>query len=130
MGGGGVAQAPLGAFGVPPPQHSPQGGRELSFPVMSQTPILARLVRITGRVQGVGYRAWTVREATTRGLEGWVRNRPDGSVEALFVGPEAVVGEMIECCRGGPRHAAVSSVQTIDIEPPPGIRGFHQRPTA
>ncbi len=48
-----------------------------------------RHVTITGRVQGVGYRAWVHEHANARGLEGWVRNRRDGSVEAMFVGPEA-----------------------------------------
>ena len=96
---------------------------------MSDNASIARLLRISGRVQGVGFRAWTVREATTRGLQGWVRNRQDGSVEALFIGPETVVNAMIEACRGGPRHAVVTSVQSTEIEPPPDIHGFHQRPT-
>ena len=70
-----------------------------------------RQVVITGRVQGVGYRAWVDHVATTRDLEGWVRNRRDGSVEALFAGPEEVVVAMIEACRRGPSSARVESVQ-------------------
>jgi acylphosphatase len=69
-----------------------------------------RRVLIQGVVQGVGYRAWVEREANARDLEGWVRNRRDGSVEALFAGPAAVVTEMIAACRQGPRMAKVATV--------------------
>ncbi len=87
-----------------------------------------RLVRIRGRVQGVWYRAWTVEEATRRGLRGWVRNRRDGSVEALFHGEVVVVEEMIELCRRGPRLARVESISSeATAEEPP--RGFEQRST-
>jgi acylphosphatase len=68
-------------------------------------------VRIRGRVQGVWYRGWTEEEATRRGLRGWVRNRRDGSVEALFAGPAAVVNDMIEACRRGPPAARVETVE-------------------
>jgi acylphosphatase len=68
-------------------------------------------VRIRGRVQGVWYRGWTEEEATRRGLRGWVRNRRDGSVEALFAGPAALVNDMIEACRRGPPAARVESVE-------------------
>ena len=54
-----------------------------------------RLVMITGRVQGVGYRAWVDHQARNHNLEGWVRNRRDGSVEALFAGPPVLVSEMV-----------------------------------
>jgi acylphosphatase len=67
-------------------------------------------VMITGRVQGVGYRAWVEYQATASGLDGWVRNRRDGSVEALFAGPPALVGEMVALCRHGPPGARVESV--------------------
>jgi len=91
---------------------------------------ISRLVRISGRVQGVGYRAWAVREATTRGLAGWVRNRRDGSVEALFVGPEEAVAKMIEACRLGPRLAEVATVRVEIVTPgAPGASHFTQRPT-
>src|SRR4051812_21840642 len=69
-----------------------------------------RQVTIRGRVQGVGFRYWTRRAATARGLEGWVRNRRDGSVEAVFSGPEETVADMIELCRRGPAGARVDKV--------------------
>ena len=59
-------------------------------------------LRITGRVQGVGYRAWAMRPRRALGLRGWVRNRADGSVEALVIGDEAAVARMVEACREGP----------------------------
>ena len=65
---------------------------------------------ISGRVQGVGFRAFVEREAHRHGLEGWVRNRRDGTVEALFVGPPAPVVEMIEVCRRGPFAARVDAL--------------------
>jgi acylphosphatase len=70
-----------------------------------------RHVTVRGRVQGVGYRAWVEYQARLRQLEGWVRNRRDGSVEAVFAGPEHVVSEMISACRRGPSAARVDSVQ-------------------
>jgi acylphosphatase len=68
-------------------------------------------VRIRGRVQGVWYRGWTEGEAARRGLRGWVRNRRDGSVEALFCGPAALVQEMVEACWKGPPSARVEAVE-------------------
>src|SRR5260370_16550560 len=79
---------------------------------MSET---IRHVTIRGRVQGVGYRAWLEEQAMARDLEGWVRNRRDGSVEALFAGPADVVSEMIAVCRRGPPSARGEAVQE---EPP------------
>jgi acylphosphatase len=70
-----------------------------------------RQVTITGRVQGVGYRAWVDYRARSHDLEGWVRNRRDGSVEALFAGPAEEVSEMVAECRRGPTSARVKSVQ-------------------
>ena len=88
----------------------------------------ARLVRIRGKVQGVWYRSWTVEQAMLRGLRGWVRNRQDGSVEALFAGEAAAIEEMIAVCRRGPRHARVDSIASEPTaEQPPA--GFEQRPT-
>jgi acylphosphatase len=84
---------------------------------------------IQGRVQGVSYRYWTVTEATARGLDGWVRNRRDGSVEALVSGPAAAVGEMVEACRRGPRAARVSDID-LHEETTRAERGFRQLPTA
>ncbi len=86
-------------------------------------------VRIRGRVQGVAFRAWTMDEAIGRGLRGWVRNRRDGSVEAVFAGEPALVEDMVEACRRGPPAARVASV---DREPAadPGGSGFHLLETA
>lgn len=67
-------------------------------------------VVIRGRVQGVGYRAWVEHQARTHGLEGWVRNRRDGSVEALFSGPAEVVVKMTALCQRGPSSARVETV--------------------
>jgi acylphosphatase len=68
-------------------------------------------VTITGRVQGVGYRAWVDHQARAHAVEGWVRNRRDGRVEALFAGPADVVADLIAKCRRGPSSARVDAVQ-------------------
>jgi acylphosphatase len=70
-----------------------------------------RQVTVRGRVQGVGYRAWVEHRARAHGVEGWVRNRRDGSVEALFAGPADVVADMVALCRRGPASARVEAVQ-------------------
>ena len=67
-------------------------------------------VAIRGRVQGVGYRAFVEREALAAGLEGWVRNCHDGSVEAVFCGPAEIVAKMIGTCRRGPYAARVDAL--------------------
>ena len=67
-------------------------------------------LRISGGVQGVGFRAFVADEAETRGLDGWVRNRTDGSVEAVITGDEKMLDEMLEACRRGPRGAHVENV--------------------
>jgi acylphosphatase len=69
-----------------------------------------RRVAIRGRVQGVGYRAWIEHRAKRYGLQGWVRNRRDGSVEAVFEGTEDVVTNMVASCRRGPSSARVDDV--------------------
>lgn len=69
-----------------------------------------RRVMIRGRVQGVGYRAWVEHQARRLGLKGWVRNRRDGSVEAVFEGAEETVANMIASCRNGPPSARVDEV--------------------
>jgi len=74
----------------------------------------AVLLRITGRVQGVGYRAWAIEVATRLRVRGWVRNRADGSVEALVIGGEDRVAAMIEACRVGPFAARVSEIAVSD----------------
>ncbi len=73
-----------------------------------------RHVVIRGRVQGVGFRAWTEYTALERGIQGWVRNRRDGSVEALLVGPPDVVDAMVAACRDGPRGARVDAIDQRD----------------
>ena len=67
-------------------------------------------VVVRGRVQGVGYRAFVEHEARQRGLHGWVRNRRDGSVEAVFAGPRTAVEAVIEVCRRGPLSARISAL--------------------
>ena len=86
----------------------------------SPAAIKAVRVRIRGRVQGVFFRAWTVEEATRLGLEGWVRNRADGSLEALFSGPRATVDGMVEACREGPPFAVITRIEISAAAPPPG----------
>ncbi|CAN7214865.1 acylphosphatase [Neorhizobium sp. LjRoot104] len=71
----------------------------------------AAMVRITGRVQGVGFRAWTCGEAEQLGLTGWVRNEPDGSVVALITGSPAGISQMLERFRHGPPGASVSGAE-------------------
>lgn len=70
-------------------------------------------VRIEGRVQGVGYRAWTDRTARGLGLAGWVRNRHDGAVEAVLQGPPEAVREMLRQCERGPAAARVTRVEIV-----------------
>ncbi|TXL74597.1 acylphosphatase [Vineibacter terrae] len=90
--------------------------------------IIAVQARIRGRVQGVGFRDWTVRRARALGLRGWVRNRVDGSVEALFVGPRPIVDHMLADCRRGP---SLARVDAVDAEPAiaPALDGFAHKPT-
>lgn len=80
--------------------------------------MIARLLAISGRVQGVGYRDWLVREARPRGLRGWVRNRADGSVQALVAGDPGSVQAMIAACHRGPLLARVTAVAEAPAEPP------------
>jgi acylphosphatase len=86
-------------------------------------------LRVSGRVQGVGYRAWAIEMAERMGLRGWVRNRADGSVEALVTGDDAAVAAMIAACRDGPFAARVSSVAVSEAEDD-GSEGFRPRATA
>lgn len=85
-------------------------------------------VRVRGRVQGVGYRAWVDGEARRLGLTGTVRNRTDGSVEAVFCGPGAAVDAMIALCRKGPRAASVTSIETFEVSG--RYSGFEILPTS
>jgi acylphosphatase len=81
-------------------------------------------VRIEGRVQGVYYRAWTYDTARSLGLDGWVRNAKDGSVEAVFSGPPEIVEDMLKRCADGPRDAKVTAVTITDEggSPPSGFK--------
>ena len=90
---------------------------------------IAIRVVIEGRVQGVWYRGWTVEQARGRALIGWVRNRKDGSVEAVFCGAQAQVRAMIEACRQGPPAAQVEAIRETS-EPLVEGEGFQQLPTA
>jgi len=76
-----------------------------------------RHVVIRGRVQGIGYRAWAEVTALERGLEGWVRNRRDGSVEAVFGGPDNDVAAMIAQCRRGPPGAWIETIDQREAMP-------------
>ncbi len=84
-------------------------------------------VVISGRVQGVWFRSWMEQQAVRRGLDGWVRNCRDGSVEAVFQGEDAVVDAMIEACRDGPQFAAVTGVEQHSYDEPVAP-GFVVRP--
>ena len=88
--------------------------------------VVYRIV-LSGRVQGVGFRAWTERTARSLGLSGWVRNLRDGRVEAVFAGPSDVVDDMIARCRRGPDHARVEVLERHEesVAPP---QGFQIRP--
>jgi acylphosphatase len=84
---------------------------------------------VEGRVQGVGYRWWTMQRAQRLGLDGWVRNLADGSVEILAIGPDEAVGRLAEACRSGPSSAAVTSVERTPAADD-GSQGFGERATA
>lgn len=84
---------------------------------------------IVGKVQGVWYRAWTEREATAHGLDGWVRNRSTGAVEAVLAGPPTQVTAMITACHDGPPDALVTDIRVSDYAESVGT-GFSVRDTA
>ena len=86
-------------------------------------------ILVSGRVQGVAYRAWAVQEARRRGLSGWVRNRRDGTVEAVLQGPEHEVEMMIVACRRGPPLAHVADIAR-EAFAEAVAPGFAQLPTA
>ncbi len=93
---------------------------------------MSRVVRlaIVGRVQGVGYRDWAVKKGRRLGLSGWVRNRIDGSVEAVVAGEEAAVARMIEACRRGPPLAQVDRIDETAADAADLPSDFTRRPTA
>ncbi len=91
--------------------------------------MIAKRLLISGRVQGVGYRDWLVDKARELGVSGWVRNRMDGSLEALVAGEVAAVEEVCRLCRRGPRLAEVSSI-VEDLADLPAEPGFYRVATA
>ena len=86
----------------------------------------ARKLRVTGRVQGVFFRAWTCDQGRELGLAGWVRNCDDGSVQAHIEGDAAAVGQLAERIRQGPPSARVEEVEVEEVEPE-GLSGFAVR---
>lgn len=88
--------------------------------------MIRRRVVVHGLVQGVFFRDSTRREAAARGVAGWVRNRPDGTVEAVFEGEPGAVQALVEFCRRGPRRAQVERLE-VSEEPPEGLRSFEVR---
>ncbi len=90
---------------------------------------MACRARIFGRVQGVWFRGWTIEEAGRLGLSGWVRNRRDGSVEAVFAGAAEVIETMLERCLEGPPMAAVERIERSATDEVVDA-GFRQLPTA
>lgn len=90
--------------------------------------MIAKRLTIHGRVQGVGFRAWMVATAIRLALAGWVRNRPDGTVEALVEGNAAAVEELLRLCRRGPPAASVTLIHE-DLVEPEELIGFQARPS-
>lgn len=87
----------------------------------------AAQLRITGRVQGVSYRASTRTTAVELQLTGWVRNEPDGSVTAWAQGPQGKLDALVAWCREGPQYASVKTVETVWVDEDAGLRGFEIR---
>ena len=79
--------------------------------------MIARHISVSGRVQGVFFRAWTRERAEALGLTGWIRNCPDGHVEAHVEGEDSLVEQMLELLRRGPPAAQVENLRTWDVEP-------------
>jgi acylphosphatase len=90
---------------------------------LPETDAVRARVRVEGRVQGVFFRTEAQSRARTRGVAGWIRNDPDGSVEALFEGPRTAVESLVDWCRRGPRGALVDDVR-VAWEDPVGEEGF------
>jgi acylphosphatase len=85
-----------------------------------------RHVIVSGEVQGVSFREAARRRATEAGVSGWIENRSDGRVEAVFEGPAQAVDELVEFCREGPTAASVDDVD-VQTEEPEGLTGFDAR---
>jgi len=91
--------------------------------------MIARIIRITGRVQGVMFRDWTVQAARAIGVSGWVRNRTDGSVEVYAAGEPALIDRLVDRLHEGSPASRVDRVDAWDAQMQP-VDGFTQRPTA
>jgi acylphosphatase len=89
---------------------------------------VALLITLTGRVQGVGLRGFIRRIATRLCLDGWVRNRSDGSVEIMAIGERVTIERLIQACKGGPPLAQVAELTMRDAEDD-GSKGFSESPT-
>ena len=95
---------------------------------MTHSNTICLRVFISGKVQGVGYRYSTVQKAQELGLRGWVRNRLDGRVEAIFAGPDPLITKMLQWCHQGPRSAKVIDV-TVETLEPQRYQGFEVKET-
>lgn len=97
--------------------------------VGTDDPVIRRAI-VSGRVQGVGYRAWCLGEARRLGLVGWVRNRGDGTVEWLAKGPAAAIETLVARCRKGPFLARVTDISLDEVPADTAVPdGFEKRPT-
>lgn len=97
---------------------------------MTEATPITRHLRITGRVQGVGYRWNLTRQAQALGVSGWVRNRQDGSVEAVVCGPVEAVQALVEWAQRGPMGARVDGVAVTMVGVEEVLGGFEQRETS
>ena len=95
---------------------------------MSDDDITTMRLMIVGRVQGVGFRAFAMREAQALGLKGWVRNRSDGSVEAVVSGSDQTIKDFVGKCTRGPAAARVAHID-LERTDPPAEAGFIAKPT-
>jgi len=95
---------------------------------VSESDFVSYYVTVKGRVQGVGYRAWCAAEAESRGLSGWIRNRRDGFVEAVYHGRADRVKEMVALSEEGPELARIDRILAHPCDPP-DVAGFVRRPT-
>lgn len=95
---------------------------------MSDDDLTSLRVRVEGFVQAVGYRHFAIEEARKLGLDGWIRNRSDGTVEALVSGPTKTVEAFVAAAMRGPEGSKVANVELHKAEPP-AEKGFHRRPS-
>lgn len=100
----------------------------LNGPYMSETEITSMRLRIEGSVQAVGYRNFMIEEARKLGVDGWVRNRSDGSVEALVSGETKAVESLIAACARGPEGSRIKHIDLEKVDPP-AEKGFSRRPS-